>query len=538
MLGWPDTSIWIFGVSVRFFSLVTLSATMLSGCFMVGPDYKEPKLAVAKDWQYASKRTNASIRESQNKTANWWKIFNDQTLNALIEKGYQNNLSLQGTGVKVLYSRAALAMSVGELYPQTQAITSNYTYNRTGGSSLDSILPNKFYTATAGLSANWEIDFWGKYRRAIQANDANFLASMAGYDQALTSLISEIASTYVNIRTYQGLISVTKRNIRSQEESTRITEERFRLGQTSKLDVELAKTQLGQTQATLPSQMASLEEQKNNLAVLLSIVPNEVSPLLKQSKGIPRAPSQIEIGIPKEVLAQRPDVAEARLSAIAQLATEGATVAELYPAFSLNGVFSFASNSIGENSVSNLFVWSGRQVTAGPSILFPILNYGQITNQVRMQDALTQQALLNYQSIVLQAQQEVANAIANYRYSKETVRILSQTVVDAKSATHLAVVRYRNGETDYTSVLDAQRNQLSVESDLVKTLGDIDLALCSLYRALGGGWQLRGDKDVISAQIKEEMAARTNWGGLLKPENHLPQALAKESSLEKTLPTW
>jgi outer membrane protein TolC len=155
-----------------------------------------------------------------------------------------------------------------------------------------------------------------------------------------------------------------------------------------------------------------------------------------------------------------------------------------------------------------------------------------------MQDALTQQALLNYQSIVLQAQQEVANAIANYRYSKETVRILSQTVVDAKSATHLAVVRYRNGETDYTSVLDAQRNQLSVESDLVKTLGDIDLALCSLYRALGGGWQLRGDKDVISAQIKEEMAARTNWGGLLKPENHLPQALAKESSLEKTLPTW
>lgn len=505
---------------------------------MVGPDYKEPKLTVAKDWQYASKRTTASVREAQNKTANWWKVFNDQTLNALIEKGYQDNLNLQSSGVGVLYARAALAMSVGELYPQQQYISSNYTYNRIGGSSLDSVLPNKFYTATAGLTANWEIDFWGKYRRAIQANDANFLSSMASYDNALTSLISEIVSTYVNIRTSQALILVTKQNIQSQAESTHITENRYRLGQTSKLDVELAKTQLGQTEAALPTQLASLQEQKNSLASLLAIVPNNVDQLLKKSHGIPRAPRQIEVAIPKEVMAQRPDVAQARLGAIAQLATVGATVADLYPAFSLNGVFSFASNSIGPSSVSDLFVWSQRQVTAGPSLIFPILNYGQITNQVRMQDAVYQQALLNYQNVVLEAQKEVANAISNYLNYKKAASILRTTVVDAKAATHLAVVRYKNGETDYTSVLDAQRNQLSVESDLVQAEGDIALALSSLYRALGGGWQLRANHDVISEQIKTEMAARTNWGGLLKPANHLPSALVKESSLERVLPNW
>lgn len=519
-------------------SVLSISISLISGCMTVGPDFKQPKIKVARDWQYASKRTNASVKLAQTKSANWWKLFKDPTLNALVLKGYQDNLSLQTAGVRVLYSRANLAKSVGSLYPQKQSISGSYDYNRLGGSSLGGLIPNKFYSGSLGLAANWELDFWGKYRRAIEGNNADFLSSMAGYDYALVSMIGDIATTYFNIRMYESLIHVTRKNINTQRHSLQIVESRFRSGQTSKLDVEQAKTQLGQTRAQLPSQISNLKVQKNQLAVLLGTVPGDVDNLLRKSRGLPFAPRQIEVGFPKEVLAQRPDVAQARLDAMASSAAIGATKAELFPALSLVGSFSFSSTSIGQSSVSDLFDWSRRQVTAGPSVAFPIFNYGQITNAVRMQDALFQQSLLNYQNTVLQAQQEVQNSIVQYLQAKNGYYILAQTVRSARESTRLALVKYQSGETSYTSVLDAQKEQLGIESSLVETKASIDIALASLFRALGGGWQLRGDSDVISDEIREQMAARTNWGGLLKPANHLPQLVSKQSAIKKIRPIW
>ncbi|ASQ46649.1 efflux transporter outer membrane subunit [Legionella clemsonensis] len=505
----------------------------LASC-MVGPNYKEPIKPVASQWLQKS----PSVKTTPPRDANWWKAFNDPTLTCLIEQGYHNNLSVQSAGVRVLQARAQLAQTVGELYPQQQAVIGNYTYNRIGGSSLQNLLPSSFETAALGVTASWEIDFWGKYRRAIQSDDAAFLASVAAYDNALVILTSEIASAYISIRTYEKLIQITKANIQLQSMSLRIAKSRYKGGQTSLLDVEQAQTELAETQATLPTLVSNLQKQKDKLAVLLGIVPNQVDAFLTKSKGIPRTPPTVAVGIPREALAKRPDIHQARLEAIAQSEAIGATKANLFPALSLAGTFVFAANSVGSNSISDIFRWSNRQITAGPSVTWPILNYGQITNAVRMQDAAFQQALLKYINLVLQAQQEVQDNITRYIEAKKSENYLVKANQSATASTKLALTRYREGESNYTTVLDVERQQLRVQTSLTNVQGEVALSLVALYRALGGGWQIRCCNDVVPNHIKQEMAARTNWGNLLKPQNHLPPATKKQRLKQLYLPNW
>lgn len=501
---------------------------------MVGPNYKEPKKQVEEHWL----RQNRSVKESTFKNEKWWSVFHDPVLAQIIHQGYQNNLNLQIAGVHVLKTRAQLAQSVGGLYPQQQAATGNYTYNRIGGQSLQEVLPPTFDTALLGFTANWEIDFWGKYRRAIQANDASFLASIAAYDSALVTLIADIAKTYMNIRTVQEKIRVTKNNIVVQREGLRIAKSRFQNGESSLMDVEQAQTELSQTQANLPSLASNEQKQKDALAVLLGTVPDNVNGLIVKSRGIPKAPSTVAVGIPKESIARRPDVYQARMEAIAQSAAIGATKASLYPSISLAGVFAFASNTIPPNSISQISNWNNRTATAGPVFNWPLLNYGQITNAVRVQDATFQESLLKYMNLVLQVQQEVQDNITAYIESKNTAYHLRQANSSAVSALKLALIRYREGETDFTPVLNAEQQQLSVQMSLVSAEGDISLALVALYRSLGGGWQLRGHNDVVPKYLKKEMADRTNWGTLLERQNHMQPTTKKQKFKELYLPKW
>ncbi|KTC80930.1 outer membrane efflux protein [Legionella cherrii] len=522
----------ILALMLKIFTFV--ACLLLSACFMVGPNYKEPKKPVAAHWPIR----DASVKEAPFKTIKWWQVFHDPVLTSLINQGYHNNLSVQIAGVRVLQTRALLAQSVGLLYPQQQAATGNFTYYEIGGGELQTILPSTFETASLGFTANWEIDFWGKYRRAIQANDATFLSSLAAYDNALVTLTADVASTYIQIRTYEAQIKVTKANIVVQREGLKIAKARYNAGQTNLIDVEQAQTELSQTEASLPPLVNSLEQQRNAMALLLGTVPNGVDGQLRKSKGIPKAPSTIAVGIPKETLARRPDIHQARLDAIAQSAKIGATKANLFPSFSLNGTFVFSSNNIGSNSLADLFNWSNRAITAGPTLTWPILNYGQITNAVRAQDAVFQQSVLNYVNLVLKAQQEVQNNITAYIEAKKAERSLTRANAAAIKTLKLAIIRYINGETDFTPVLNAEQQQLSVQTSLVNAQANIPQALVALYRALGGGWEIRGTHDVVPQQIKAEMAARTNWGTLLKQQNHEAPRTKKERIKELYLPKW
>lgn len=513
--------------------LAFVACLSISGC-MVGPDYREPKNAVLGHWPQKDKR----VRETPLCTEKWWEVFHDPGLTAVIYQGYKTNLTLQSAGVRVLQARAQLAQSVGQLYPQQQAVTGNYIYNRIGGSSLNGLLPPTFDTATLGLMANWEIDFWGKYRRAIQANNAAFLASAAAYDNALITLVSDIASTYVKIRTTEAQIRVVKANILVQAQGLKIARSRYNAGQTSLVDVEQAKTELAQTQATQPSYVANLQRQKDSLALLLGTVPDGANALIQKNRGIPRAPVTIAVGIPRDTLMRRPDIYQAREEAIAQSATIGAAKANLYPALSLAGTFVFSSSNIGNSSIGDIFNWSSRTINAGPAISWPILNYGQITNAVRVQDAIFQQALLSYMNLVLKAQQEVQDNITAYIEAKKAKYYLVQANRAATKALRLAMVRYKEGETDFTPVLNAEQQQLRVQTSLTNAQGDIPLSLVALYRALGGGWQIRNGNDVVPAAIKEEMGKRTNWGTLLKQQNHEPPVTKSQLIKQLYLPKW
>lgn len=501
---------------------------------MVGPNYKEPKKPAAKQWIQHS----PAVKVAPIQTLNWWSAFRDPTLTALIQQGYQNNLSLQIAGVRVLQARATLAQSVGNLYPQKQALTGDYSYIRTGGGQFQGLLPTNFETATLGPSASWELDFWGKYRRAIRSNDAAFLASLAAYDNALVILTAEIAEAYVNIRTLQAQIKVTKTNINVQSNSLKIANSHYHNGQTSLLDVQQAQASLAETQSTLPTLRSDLQRQKDKLALLLGTIPGNVDALLINHNKIPKPPPSVAIGIPKEALAKRPDIYQARMEAIAQLEAIGAIKANLYPALSLSGTFVFSANNIGSSSISDIFNWSNRAVLAGPSFNWPILNYGQITNSVRQQDAVYQQAILKFLNLVLQAQQEVQDNITRYIESKKSQALLVKANIAALQSTKLALVRYREGESDYTTVLDAQRQQLRIETSLTTATGDISKALIALYRSLGGGWQLRGCNDIVSNQIKAEMGARTNWGNLLEQKNHQYPLSKAQQTKERYIPNW
>ena len=515
-------------------TLTVVAYLFLTACMMVGPDYKEPRKRVVQHWQKQDKTVN----ETHFKDARWWEKFHDQNLTNLINQGYQGNLSLQITGVRVLQARAQLAQSVGLLYPQQQVVSGNFSYNRIGGGELQPVLPTAFNTAILGVSANWEIDFWGKYRRAIRSNDASFLSSVAAYDNATISLTADIATTYINIRTAESQIKITQENIKLQKMSLKIAQSRFTAGQTSLLDVEQAQTELSETESTLPTLITKLQRQKDALAVLLGIVPNAVDGLLQKKQGIPKAPQNVAVGIPIETLARRPDIHQARLQAIAQLEAIGAIKANLYPAFSLTGTFAFAANSIPPNSISDIFQWNNRTITAGPALNWPVLNYGQITNIVRTQDAIFQQAALNYLNLVLKAQQEVQDNITNYIETKKTEQFLTVANRSAIKSTNLAIIRYKEGENDYTTVLDAERQQLRVQTSLTDAQGAIPLALVALYRALGGGWQIRNGNDIVPGHIKAKMAARTNWGCLLKQKNHQPPSNDWERIKQLYLPNW
>ena len=519
---------------LRKFTII-IPCLLLSAC-MVGPDYKEPPQNIAQNWLQTSK--NSSVKQTPIHDAAWWNSFHDQTLTDLIHQGYLNNLTLQMAGARVLETRALLAQSVGQLYPQQQGASASYTYQKIGGGELQNLLPSDFQSAQVGLSATWELDFWGKYRRAIQSKDASFLASFAAYDNALITLTSDVATSYINLRTYETLIKVTYQNIQIQKGSLAVAESHYRAGQSSLQDVEQAKTELAETTASLPGLIANLQHQKDLLAVLLGTTPDQVDHFLGKNHGIPQAPSTVAVGIPCETLSQRPDVFQARLEAIAQSESIGAIKANLFPALSLSGTFAFSSTNIGRSELGDLFDSSNQTVSVGPTLVLPLFNYGQITNAVRAQDAAFEQALLKYQNTVLQAQQEVQDNITRYIEAQQAVNSLVIANRSAIQSTRIALIRYKEGETDYTSLLDIERQQLQVQTSLVNARGEVSQSVVSLYRALGGGWQIRNGNDILPEHIKSDMGMRTNWGNLLEQPNHIPAWNNNEKIKQLYLPNW
>jgi NodT family efflux transporter outer membrane factor (OMF) lipoprotein len=494
----------------RLAAAALLGTVALGGC-KVGPNFYRPDSPVAAHWIDAPPQATPAPVD----TVSWWKLFGDPTLDGLVDAAYHGNLSLQSAAARILQAQAQLNVDIGELFPQQQVLAGGAQYERQAQSQLLAPGQNPIVKSSQlGLSATWELDFWGKYRRAIEADRAAMLASVAAYDSALVSLTAGVASTYVNIRVFEARIKVAQDNLDTQRESLRIAKAQFEAGETSELDVQQAQTQLSQTEAQIPGLQNSLRTNKDSLAVLLGITPDQVDARLGTGATIPSAPAHVADGMPKDLLRRRPDVLQAELAAAAQSAAIGVAKANLFPSFSLAGSFGFVGTNARNGSLGDLFNWDNRAATAGASFVFPILNYGRIVNSVRVQDALFEQAVLTYQNTVLQAQQEVEDARVGFSSAQATLAPLGDAASSARRATELAIVRYKEGAADYTTVLSAEQQELQIEDALASAKGSVPLAVVAVYRALGGGWQLREGQDLLPQKTREEMQHRTNWGGL------------------------
>jgi NodT family efflux transporter outer membrane factor (OMF) lipoprotein len=374
-----------------------------------------------------------------------------------------------------------------------------------------------------GIGGAWEIDFWGKFRRGVESADSAYLASIATYDDVLVTLLGDVAGTYVGIRTLEKQIAIARANVVRQRKAVAIARERYKGGATSELDVYQAENVLGATQATVPQLTIQLSQGLNALRVLLGMAPEPLGFLLARSTGIiPAAPRTAAIGIPADLLRRRPDIRAAELKAAAQSAQIGVAAAELYPAISILGEFGGIASNVNGHNLLQVLHPIGATFSIGPSFKWNLLNYGQITNNVRLQDATLQQYLVDYQNTVLKAQQEVENGIAAYLNSRSQAEYLRRSTDAARGAVRVALLQYQDGTRDFTTVLTAEQNLLTAENNLASASGNISTGLVSIFRALGGGWQIRDGNGFVDVQTAQEMRSRTDWGGLLTPTGGTP----------------
>lgn len=509
--------------------VLALAVALVAGCLKVGPDFSRPETALAEDWMEAQ---NSRILAGQPLTKQWWKVFGDPLLESLVLQAYEQNLDLRTAGLRVLEARAQLAAAVGSLYPQTQQIAVSNAYSvpsQRGAAAAQPGLPSgptSLWQDSASLNLAWELDFWGKYRRGVESYQAALDSQVADYDNALVSLTSQVATSYVTLRTAQRRLAIAKHNVEVQREGLKIAEARYRYGATSQLDVQQALNVLHSTQATIPDLEKSVQQSAHALSVYLGRPPAALPGLEDNPGAIPTAPSQVATGIPADLLRRRPDIRKAEQDAAAQCARVGVAKADLYPSFSLSGNVGFQASNVGAYGLADIA--SSQAFTAGftPSLTWNIFNYGQIVNKVRVQDAKLQQALTDYQGKVLSALKDVEDSLVSFLRAQDQSVLLGQAAQSARQAVDLSYAQYREGQTYYTTVLVAQQNLLTAEDSLATAQGAIALNLITLFKGLGGGWELREGRELLPASVREEMSGRTDWGGLLqeRPEARPPES--------------
>jgi NodT family efflux transporter outer membrane factor (OMF) lipoprotein len=489
-----------------------LPLVVMSGCITLGPDFTKPEAPVATSWQ----TKDAGLSEVSRKQAEWWKLFNDPVLNTLIQKAYRQNLPLQVAGLRIVEARAQLGIAVGGFFPQTQQAQGSFdqtvlSLNRPFRPPAD----RAYGVGEIGIDAAWELDFWGRFRRGIEAAEANLASSEADYDNALVSLTAEVARVYVVLRTAEERLALARANIILQEESLRIAKVRFDNGATSELDFQQATYNLANTRALVPVQLRSIRQAKNSMSILLGMPPTDLTEILGDTRPIPKVPEIISTGIPANLLRRRPDIRQAEFSAATQSALIGVAKTELFPRLSLTGSIGLQTSDFAASNFSDLIDTDSMFATVGPSFRWNILNYGRIWNNIRVQDALFQQSLVNYRNTVLTAYQEVEDARVAFVQSKQESNLRNVGAIAAKRSVEISNIQYREGTVSFQRVVDSERVLVTQQDLWATTRGDIALNLIAMYKAMGGGWEIRDGQAFISDENRNEMEERTYWSNLL-----------------------
>ena len=459
--------------------------------FKVGPDYKRPAAPVADEWIDSQ---NPRVSSVPGDYRAWWEVFNDPALNGLVQTAYQQNITLREAGFRVAEAQALRGIVVGNLFPQTQQVVADYTRTQRStetalfpsippGSPFANLAAPQFSNWRIGGALTWELDFWGRYRRAVEAADARLESSVEDFDDALVILIGEVARTYVELRTVEQRLQVARENADLQTESARVAQARLDANAAnSKLDTPQAKANLGSTLAAVEVLEIQRRQAQNRLAVLMGMPPHDLTYLLDGPATIPTAPDTVAVGVPAELVWRRPDVRRAERLVAAQSAEIGIAMSELYPQISINGTMDWQAAQF-----KDVFKSSAFGGTVGPGLRWNVLNYGRLLNNIRGQDARFQQSVANYQETVLRANEEAENAIVAYLHYTDQIRVLEESAGQAREAERVAQVKYREGEIDFNRLFTVQQLLLNQQERLAAPRGNAAQSLVDLYRALGGG---------------------------------------------------
>jgi NodT family efflux transporter outer membrane factor (OMF) lipoprotein len=469
--------------------IASLLVSGLSAC-TVGPNYSTPKTESPPVW--TSELEGGTAAKPVGDLSRWWDNLNDPRLTSLVERSIAGNLDLRVARARVIEARAQRGVIAAQDGPD---VNLNSSYSRSRGSEEAgfagpvavpgvSTKPGGSDLYQIGFDASWEIDLFGRTRRAVESADADIAAALEGERGVLVSLAAEVARNYIDVRSFQNRLSIARANAASQQDAVNLATSRYKAGLTSELDVSRAQALLAATQAQIPTLEAGELQAVHRLGVLMGRDPAAVQSELAEAAPIPHAPAEIPVGLPSELLRRRPDIRQAERQAASATARIGVATADLFPRVSLTGSVGLLSTQFGSLPQGNARFWS-----IGPSLTWSIFNMGGVKSNIKVQEARQEQSLAVYDQTILLAFEETENALVNY--GRELVRrqSLGEAVDAGKRSVDLATELYTRGLTDFNAVIDAQRQMYIDQEELAISERTVAVNLVALYKALGGGWE-------------------------------------------------
>ncbi|MDF8359690.1 efflux transporter outer membrane subunit [Achromobacter anxifer] len=488
------------------YRLPLIGVLCLSACVRLGPDFEPQRQAWTADWNTPALQ-QASRAAPLPDARQWWQVFGDPVLEYLIAQADAHNAGLRIAGLRIMEARAQLGIAQSGRYPQSQVAGANALYqHRPSRSAEGRPHPSSFWQYSAGFDIGWELDFWGKFSRAIESADAAYFEAQANREDVLVLLHAQVAESYYALRTAEARLRIARDNAGIQKRSYEIAQKLFQSGETDELDLQQAKTQYLSTLGTIPDLESQIMRTRNALAVLVGRPPGPMPELDDRTAEVPLIDRAVLQEVPANLLLRRPDIRASELRIAAQSAQVGVAEADLYPSLTLLGSIAWSATSLAGSG-------SGVALLAGPSLTWNVFDHGRLKNNVRVQDARLQQLIVAYQDDVMQAAREADDAASGLVKALERDGILQRSAQAARRSLTLANALYREGYTDFQRVLDAQQALAAQQDAYVVNRGGAVSDLIALYKALGGGWH--STEPVLDPATREQMRRRTDWGDLL-----------------------
>jgi NodT family efflux transporter outer membrane factor (OMF) lipoprotein len=464
------------GLRVCIFFPPLMALLAVNGC-LVGPDYHAPKQTMPARWDTPPTTQASLLMQQPSHLDQWWTLFGDPELDSLVRRAVVSNLDLEAAAERIHAARASLGIAKGELLP---TVDSDGSFTRSGGEKLP-------WTSNwqAGLNAAWDVDVFGGLRRGVESSDASLGAAVEDRRDVLVTLLGEVATDYITLRGQQQEIVIAQENLAVDTKNAELARNKQKLGTGTDLDNAQADAQVATTEADIATLQASAQQSIYAISVLLGLPPSTLNDELTPIARIPDPPTELPVGLPSDLLRRRPDIRRAERQLAAQTANIGVAVSALFPQFSLSGSVGLQARRI------DMLDWQHSFWSFGPGVTWSILDANRLRSNIDLQNALQEQSLTAYRAAVLNALLQVQNVLVAFAAEQHRRVALQRSVDFNKRAVEIATRRYREGGlTDFLSVLDAERALFASQDALVQSNSAVGTDAVTLYRALGGGWEI------------------------------------------------